>query len=882
MRMAERLDILEKLAGFQRRQFREDRLFGQESFALADVQQPLLATQGTFRYLRWQHHGQRDTGEALDGAAAQRRQKAHPLMHLVLDALFGQPESKTPVPKRVVTVRGPGGAGKSVFTRQLFAELLRMGLQPIRVRMQDIDLSRQLGGAGPPVLERLGMAAVTEFNSANEDSMLEYEGLLTGRIFTRGRKLRLSLQANSQFEATLSPFVLILDAWDEIGLVDDAKFQETLCEFLNALNAEVFAAGSKMARIVLTGRPTAALLSMDQRLIDDSTPVFTLRPLDPEALKGYFRAFARFRNNAHPGNDEPALPMCDPKLFVDLLNRYEGFWRSDKENDPVEILGLPLFAYLAIRTITQKLHDSLDSSVGANSVFEDQTTLLRDLIHQTCVQAGKHYSTDEVRDNPDSLHIRGPELRRMLQQTACVTSVHDQSGVISVDDWERRIELLTGSPPVVFGRSEQGNALASALLVSYLFNPQVPGRGGIEFIHKTLREYLFAEAFVEGLKTYGKSHEEEDELKIDNLAFDFEPACRLFELSRMLMRFLANHSLTPAMWQHFNELLRQEVLRARSSDRPVSLDAAALAACELPDSTLSAWEVVREDLALVWGWWANDNPLRVTGGGRPAKALDSLAEWIGLRGSPIPQSLQSAQSLLGYGLLRSCVLVHAALLPRGGALSFEKISESLQTAVEIGGNEFDPALSRLFRPDGVPGSVKRVASISNEGAPLVLRRADLRGADLERANLQEADLRRARLRKAKLRQAKLGSSRLQHADLREAHLELADLTKAHLERANLRKAHMDMAILVGARLEGADMFEACLRGADLFEANLSGANLHGANLQGAHLEAANLAGARIDHANLVGATGVGQDITTIVASHENAIGLPSSPNGGSV
>jgi uncharacterized protein YjbI with pentapeptide repeats len=86
--------------------------------------------------------------------------------------------------------------------------------------------------------------------------------------------------------------------------------------------------------------------------------------------------------------------------------------------------------------------------------------------------------------------------------------------------------------------------------------------------------------------------------------------------------------------------------------------------------------------------------------------------------------------------------------------------------------------------------------------------------------------------------------------LRGADLRGANLFAAHLEGINLFAAHLRGANLFAARLEGAN-----LEWAELHEANLEWADLSGANLSGAELEGAKLRGVKYNNATIPPAHG---------------------------
>ena len=129
----------------------------------------------------------------------------------------------------------------------------------------------------------------------------------------------------------------------------------------------------------------------------------------------------------------------------------------------------------------------------------------------------------------------------------------------------------------------------------------------------------------------------------------------------------------------------------------------------------------------------------------------------------------------------------------------------------------------------------------------LLKKADLREANLKKADLMGTDLSVALLNKADLSEANLigaylCGANLGVADLSGALLIGAYLSEAHLMYANLSEANLVGANLIGALLIGASLREVNLRGANLMYAHLSGTSLLDADLTGANLSKAYLSG----------------------------------------
>ncbi len=136
-----------------------------------------------------------------------------------------------------------------------------------------------------------------------------------------------------------------------------------------------------------------------------------------------------------------------------------------------------------------------------------------------------------------------------------------------------------------------------------------------------------------------------------------------------------------------------------------------------------------------------------------------------------------------------------------------------------------------------------------------LSRAILSGADLSRANLSEANLSNAYLSGTILTNAHLLESNLTDANLSGANLFLANLhdanlSGANLSRANLSRARLSRSTLIRSNLSNVNFYYANLSGADLSNADLSNADLSESKLSGANLTRADLSNANLSNANL--------------------------------
>ncbi len=116
---------------------------------------------------------------------------------------------------------------------------------------------------------------------------------------------------------------------------------------------------------------------------------------------------------------------------------------------------------------------------------------------------------------------------------------------------------------------------------------------------------------------------------------------------------------------------------------------------------------------------------------------------------------------------------------------------------------------------------------SNSVKGALLKKADLRHADMFRAFPTKAILRNANMEGARLRK-----TIFQKSDLRDANLDKTDLRGANLKGADLREATLKQANLTGAQLQGAKLGLTLFHGAYLNQANLENADMRCAGLTG--------------------------------------------------
>jgi uncharacterized protein YjbI with pentapeptide repeats len=698
----------------------------------------------------------------------------------------------------LIVVQGPAGSGKSAFSLHLANRLAGEGLVPVLIRFRDLRLS------GFDALDELLQDAV-RVAPVGEHPPPPVEPLFSRAQLDRTVRFR---------DATICRLALILDGWDEVTLTGSRRFQNQVEELLPRVRQFFSERPGPPVRLLLTGRPSAAVDRSG--LLRRATPLLTIRPLRPDQLHTYAQRLSR----CLAGGDW----QLDLDGWPDAFARYERWFGDRSQEHGIDVLGSPLLALLAFRTMAEWPHDAAD-------LFAQPTALYRALIDVTVANAGKAEAGPE-----GTVHRGGASLRRLLQRVAAAITAQEGES-ISFAELAGRLED-DGGALNTWAEQATGEGTLHELVINFYFksHPDL----GCEFLHKSFREYLYAEAVVAALVAAGEDRTGPPPLPGREWGEDFPPGTLHHRASRALVPLLAPAWLTPEVRTHLFWLIEQ-----MAEDEP------------------EQWVNVRDLLVDVYEWWAHRSHLRMhpeRHRGRTTWSSPLIVEQIEyeLPRDDRPRftswSTVSQDAHLGDALLQITAFVHWLLRDRDAAGTRARQSRDTGT---VRFRPFDGdgphVLGRIRSAVDRPGG-HGLAGISLRGCDLA--RVDLTGADLTTADLRDADLREAGLRRADLSNANLAG-----ADLREARLVSAVLMGTHLSNADLGAADLGNADLAHAGLTGANLTSATLADADLWGADLSGANLTGADLNRASLFHAVLAGADLSHASLTRANLTKADLT---------------------
>ena len=793
-------DYLALHQAWNRYQFTSEPVFGREKFSLEDIYQETECGVMTWGQLSPGPVGTQDPFEEMNGGR-------QPLIDVVMSYILNKDKEF----RDAVVLQGPAGAGKSTFTLRLVQTLESNGLRAVRLRFRDMRLATH-DSVDELLADAVRVGPESEQPPAPTKDLFDEE------------RLRQSITID---DVTLCKWVFILDGWDEVSLAGSAGYQAQLRTWLPKIREFLKRSGPPI-RLVITGRPSVEL--KESGFLYKSTPVLTVRPLRPEQLE----ALANTLNRKSDWNLD--ANRCKP-----ILESYARWFQSRKTMG-AEMVGLPLLAFLTFRTIAEW-------KGNIDQLLDSPSALYAGLIDQTVANSGKGLPAGLE----GTVQRGGESLRRLLTRTAAMISIF-WSERISFEELRLRLEEEGDLEQWV--STATSNSPLHELVVNYYFKGGHADLG-CEFLHKSFREYLFAESIVSALEEIAEK--QNGRLAPPQIPYwkDFDEGTPWHQASRVLAKLVSPTGVTPEIQTHLFWLVDRAI--SRNTDR---------------------WIYLRDLLADVYGWWAEGvhlrpQPIRERGqlSWRTPYVMD-MVKWSLPYTKPHaePPRCASMDANLGYALIQLTAHVHWRLLETTPSAEYNRPYQSRhkETLRFCPGEKYFKQIAARWQTIFYPFS----PTIKLPAADL--RGEDLRGIDLSNANLvmtllNEANLVLGNLEAANLARANLTNADLTASCLNHANLSQADLTAAVLHRASLVKANLDSAKLGMAFLREANLTSAQLSCAELDSlqnnkgdyniTDLSGAILHKAGLVGASLLKVNLRGADLRFSDLRRADLRGADLT---------------------
>jgi hypothetical protein len=691
-----------------------------------------------------------------------------------------------------IVIVGPPGAGKSTFTKKLSVRLHEEGLLPIRVPLQHLRAERNLFDAIQDFLNRFA-------GSFKADTLRE-------KVYSETTPVE---------GGEICPYIFIFDGWDEINLAADEGFQQRVDRLFDLIRQALLDQTRCIIRVIITGRPTRAIERSG--FMRDQSRVIAIKATSPQNLREYVHKLdLALKNPTFTDEKIVRWNLGDIARYEGVLNKYT---REFSKTSTLEVLGQPLLAHLAMKVLASFEGNPIDLIVKP-------TTLYRHLTDLTCFRGGKFYT--EQSGEGHTVRMEGQQLRDGLQGTALAITAY---GLESIPEEELKNRLETLKVGNLTRLKANEDPLAS-LMIGFFFK-----EGGDystwEFLHKSFREYLAAEAVVQVLKQYGVSILPElKEKSIDDYWCDFPPEDPRFGLTRKLGEIFCGQWLSDEILSHINALLRWEIEISFGTHREEpELNSPGPAKLVL---VRRQWEIVRDSLADIWDWWAEGVHLR------PQPRLEEniwktdVAPFVNLLQKramrrmnhnqptpPRPLRTATVDAHLGYAFFQLCTLLHGRICEVMGWMKVarqdgpEKLWNSkadrprrYQVCIRHGEIDFVQ-----FAPSGesnlyfrnyvlriVGAGVSPSQSVDFPGKSYMvgvfLAKADLRALDFD-----EADMATCNLEGASMYQTSARGANLRYVLLNRAELDLADLDGSSMAGADVSEAIFWATTVKGVKLQ---------------------------------------------------------------------------------
>ena len=473
-----------------------------------------------------------------------------------------------------IIIQGTAGAGKSAFTLHLCAELRSRFLRPIKIRMRDLSLDPRVS-----LLDDVSLALVQ--NSGDDD----FDATTQPRTSAADVDFTNILNKSIRFgTALISPFVFIFDGWDEISISASEGFRIRIEKTLEAVRRQLLSGHVHRIRVILTGRPSVDV--NEAKFLKDKTPVLTIRPFTHQQLDRFVGKLMQHKVSILT---EGQLPPGTLERVGELKKQFDDDSRRSGGEEG-SILGLPLLGLLAVWLV-------LNDENPPDDVISERSSLYRRLVDLTTRHGG---AMEPV--NPGAPRITGNELRDLLQRTAAAMTLRGTEH-ISYNELMLRLEAGgLNDVETIIGRAIVENEVAK-LMLSFFFNSS-SREHGCEFIHKSFREYLFAEAIIEAIKRIIAEPKQKN-MSRQTYWKDFDDGSQLFTAVEELGLLLGPQWISIEVGKHLAWLISWEIGRAASANNesPTRYE-------ETRPLSVVEWGTVRDRLVELWDWWAEGAHLR--------------------------------------------------------------------------------------------------------------------------------------------------------------------------------------------------------------------------------------------------------------------------------
>jgi len=609
-------------------------------------------------------------------------------------------------------------------------------------------------------------------------------------------------------EVDLRNALLLLDGLDELYIKSDMSSQD-VDEIVYEINrtAEQY----PNLHIVLTSRYGYVNL---EKILKNNILILQLAEFTPEQQSDWLKRYLIFY----------------PESGFDL-NKLKKYQTEEKFKSLRELITQPILLHL-VASLTQDFSNAINRA-------DIYARLFHQLILRTWVDEG---NTEALKQNDEDL------FKEALQEIAHAI-FHAKNGYISKSDLNE-LDQVKELQKKLNNRLDTWRSLMIAFYLDETRKErssenEADSEYGIEFLHPSLYEYLFAEKIWDTISKKFQTRPEKADDALNILYKVFGHKLMPVEIVGYLMETIGNDTKTDknVLTQHLILFLEQflecDFLPEEGKAKPLD--------------TISA---------VFYGFWTILRHLQPNGNHFKDSNRQHLARFLKVL------SLGQSHSLNLSGADLSGINLSGADLS-GADLSGVNLSGAILFGISLSGANLSRAIflgthlycANLYGVD-LSGAMLSGATLSNAE----LSRADLNGANLFRTSLSGANLIHATLDRADLGDANLSGANMSGSNLSGAKMDGANMSDANLSCANLSGANLS-----GANLSGANLYEA-----DLYETNLFGANLDGAILSAAKLDGAILSGANLYDVTWYGATLKGAILDYTILSSTTLSGIDLS------
>lgn len=611
-----------------------------------------------------------------------------------------------------------------------------------------------------------------------------------------GRQVEHAFDEKIKPEVDLRNALLILDGLDELYIKNGMNNQDIdeICGELGR-NAGQYPG----LHIILTSRYGYVNI---EKLYHRNILILQLAELTVEQQKEWLRNYRYFHPESH--------------LDIVKLDEYN---QNSKFKALKELITQPILLHM-IASLEQDISDAVNRAAIYTKLFDQ--LVRRPWSNEGNIEALRGINAQTLREAlQDMAHAvfhaeKGYLYKSELNKLPKVEEMNRTLGY-RLDDWRTvMVAFYTGEVPKVDERENENDRDFDY---------------GIEFLHKSLPEYLCAEKIWRSILEkflVGKPQEGEHALKYLYEIFGAKVISQ--EIVRYLIEIIQNdtHTNKSQLFGRLAQFLGYFTSRdfLPSNEKSPPLDTI---------------------IANFYGYWTVVSALNQKINLFRSEYKDHLTKYLKL----LVHNPTMSYCDLSYQDLSS-IFLQGANLQSANFMGANLMNANLQSTYLAGADlQRSILVSAILQGANLMGAklmgaklvgaiLRNTILVEAEMVGTVFGNAKLEGAILEGANLKGAYLEGAYLQGAILHRANLCDVNLERANLTRTDLKRAYMMGVNLRQADLMGAYLHDAILQNADLQNAKLDRTYLAGAYLENANLEGAKLVGASLQGANLKKANV------------------------------------------